>query len=368
MMFKILHFADLHLDAAFSGLLPDDAGRRRRRALRETLTNIAALAGQADVDAVFCAGDLFEQERVSPDTVAFLRETFTRLQPLPIYVAPGNHDWYGRGTVYAQTDWSANVTIFKNPRPEAVVLRDGLTLWGAAHCAPANTDNFFERFTADRSGVSIGLFHASECTWLHVQSQGKEPHAAFAPDDIRRAGLTYAFLGHFHTPRSAPTYSYPGNPCPLAFGETGDRGAIVATVEDDGSVAIERHRVAATNVLDLTVDVDGCASGDDVRRRVLDAVRGLSGSARINLTGALEREVELHPRDLVDAARNLDGVSFRLEGLSVAYDWDLLAGEQTVRGEFVREVRGAGLPAEEARRVLVMGLRALEGRTDLEVV
>lgn len=368
MTFKALHFADVHLDAPFSGLLPQDAGRRRRRALRETLTNIAALAERAKVDAVFCAGDLYEHERVSPDTASFLRDTFARLQPLPVYVAPGNHDWFSPGSAYAQTDWSANVRIFKTPQPEPVALRDGLTLWGAAHCAPANTDNFFGCFTASRGGVNIGLFHASERTWLHAQGEGKEPHAAFAPDDIRRAGLAYAFLGHFHTPRDAPTYSYPGNPCPLSFGEAGDRGAIIATVTGDGSVEIERHRLAATEVRDLTVDVDGCASADGVRQRVEDAVRGLSGSARISLTGALEREVALNPHDLVDAVREMDGVAFRFDGLSVAYDWGALEAEQTVRGEFVREVRAAGLPADETRRVLITGIRALEERTDLEVV
>ncbi len=59
----------------------------------------------------------------------------------------------------------------------------------------------------------------------------------------------------------------------------------------------------------------------------------------------------------------------RLGSLSVAYDFDQLETEPTVRGQFVRDVRQAEeLDDETKRRVLVTGLRALDGRAkELEV-
>ena len=74
---RILHFADLHLDAPFAWAGPETA-RLRRRNRRETLTRILQLADEERVDAVLCAGDLFEHERFTPDTVTFLRESFAR--------------------------------------------------------------------------------------------------------------------------------------------------------------------------------------------------------------------------------------------------------------------------------------------------
>jgi len=55
--------------------------------------------------------------------------------------------------------------------------------------------------------------------------------------------------------------------------------------------------------------------------------------------------------------------------ISVAYDFVMLAEERTVRGQFVRSVQVASeLDDDERRRVLITGLRALDGRTDeLEV-
>ena len=88
---KLLHFADLHLDAPFAWAPPETA-RLRRRNRRETLTRIVALAEAEAVDAILCAGDLFEQDRIGPDTVEFLRSTFERTDRR-VFLAPGNHDW-----------------------------------------------------------------------------------------------------------------------------------------------------------------------------------------------------------------------------------------------------------------------------------
>src|SRR6266545_6294611 len=113
-LLKLLLFSDLHLDAQFSWLgTSAQAARERRQALRQTLLNISTLARSVDAGALLCGGDLYEHERISPDTAAFLRTTFADLDPLPVYIAPGNHDWYGPTGAYAQVNWSPNVHVFK---------------------------------------------------------------------------------------------------------------------------------------------------------------------------------------------------------------------------------------------------------------
>ncbi|HZD14972.1 MAG TPA: hypothetical protein VE196_07560, partial [Pseudonocardiaceae bacterium] len=58
----------------------------------------------------------------------------------------------------------------------------------------------------------------------------------------------------------------------------------------------------------------------------------------------------------------------RLGAMTIAYDLVALAGEATARGQFVLHVqRSATLTDAQRRRILVTGLRALEGRDDLEV-
>lgn len=365
---RLLLFSDLHLDAPFCWAPPEGA-RDRRRKLRETLGRVADLASRLGVDALCCGGDLYEHERFSAETGGLLRTTFADLHPLAVIISPGNHDWYGPASLYRQVDWSPNVKVLSEERLVPLSLADGLTLWGAAHRAPATTRNFLEGFHPDRSGVHLALFHGSERGGLARQEQGKVSHAPFSAEEIPRSGLHHALLGHFHTPVDGKWHTYPGNPDPLDFGEQGDRGAVLVTVAADGSVTRERHRVSSSLVSDVTVNVDGAMYMDQVLDRVRDALVGSEGFVRVTLAGEMDPGVDLRAEDIRrdSVARHLDGVAVRLGDLRLAYDVDALREEGTVRGLFVRKVLAADLSDDQRRRVLLTGLRALEGREELAV-
>ncbi len=367
---KIVHLADLHLDSGFAWAgAGGAAARRRRQSLRDALESIATLARDVDAGALFCGGDLYEHERVTPDTGRFLQETFAKLAPRPVYLAPGNHDWYGPQSLYALADWSPNVHVFREPRLQPVRLGDGLTLWGAAHCAPAGTGNFFEGFTAQGPGAHVALCHAAERSWLAEQGGAKQPHAPFDADDIERAGLAHAFLGHYHRPRDAARHTYPGNPDPLAFGEDGERGAVVATIGAGGAVTRQRHVVTTTTAHDVRLDVSDCFSQQDVRSRLTRLAIGRQGVARLTVEGDLHPDVDIREEDLRQVLlESFDAVQVRFGALHAGYDIEEIGREQTVRGQFVRDVLEADLPEDETRRVLATGLRALAGRTDLEAL
>lgn len=364
---KLLLFADLHLDAPFTWAGVEGAARRRRDALRTVLTRIAELARTSAAEAVLCAGDLFEQERCTPDTVAFMAHTLESLHPIPVFLAPGNHDWFGPQSPYGRTRWSSNVHVFHEARLQPVELAPGLTLWGAAHIAPAGTANLLDGFSVDRGGVHLALFHGSERRAFTAEARGKSPHAPFDSADIPRAGLHHALVGHYHTPQDAPGFTYPGNPDPLSFGEAGPRGAVMVTVGADGSIQRQRFEVAVTRACDLVLDVTGCASRGEVRARLEAQADGLGGVARVTVTGEMAPEIDLSPADLRAAVPSLDSLMVRFTDLHPGYDFEAIGREPSVRGQFVRDVLEADLDAEERRRVLVTGLRALDGRDDLEV-
>jgi DNA repair protein SbcD/Mre11 len=374
---KLVLFSDLHLDTQFAWLGSRDAARRRREALRRALVRIVQLAVEEQADALLCGGDLYEHDRFTPDTAAFLRGAFESLHPTPVFVAPGNHDWYGPQSLYRRVAWTDNVHVFAAARLEPVTLADGLTLWGAAHCAPAGTGGFLNDFHVDRAGIHLALFHGSESGGLPDQGEDKLPHAPFDASDLTRSGLHHALLGHYHVPRDASHHTYPGNPEPLAFGETGVRGAVLVTVQTDGSVERARRVVASTAPHDLEVAVDGCRSRGDIAARVAASLQHDGGIVRVTLTGEIEPEVDLVAGDLTEIARQMESdptIGSRLEAVMVrfgdlrpAYDFDAIRGEATVRGQFVRDVLESELDPPLRQRVLITGLRALDGRDDLEV-
>ena len=361
---KLLLFSDLHLDTSFRWAGPD-AARKRRRNLRTTLTKIAQLAGELQVDALCCGGDLYEHERFAPDTGEFLRATFEVLDPLPVFIAPGNHDWYGPTSLYHQVEWSPNVHVFVENHFSPVDLADGLSLWGAAHRAPAHTPDLLQGFNVNRSGVNLALFHGSESGGFVRQEEGKLPHAPFRAEEIAQAGFAHALLGHFHQPTDGPTHTYPGNPDPLEFGEQGERGAVLISVGADGKVERDCLRVATSVVEDVTVDLTGVTHTDQAREKVRSELTAHQGFVRLTLVGEVAPEVDVDPAEFtVDSvAPQLDAMTTRLNNLQVSYDLGALAAESTIRGQFVRDVQQAdGLDEDKRRKIIITGLRALSGR------
>lgn len=363
---RLLLIADVHLDTPFTWAGPEVA-RHRRRAIRSALERAVAVAAERDADAFLVAGDLYEQELFAPDTSAFLRNLFGSTD-MRIFIAPGNHDWYGPQSIYQQEAWTPNVHVFSEDRLAPVELADGLTLWGAAHRAPANTDGFLDGFVVDRDGIHLALFHGSEQGAFTWQESGKVAHAPFHAEQIPAAGLHHALVGHFHAPQLADWHTYPGNPDPLAFGETGFRGAVLVEVMADGSVQRESIPVASSTVHDLTVDLTGTTNANEAIQRVSAEIAGLSGCVRATLTGEISPEVDIQVSDFRPLGAHLDAFVPRVGRLTVSYDFDALMVEATVRGQFTRDVLASDLDEETQRRVLITGLRALDGRAnDLEV-
>ena len=356
--FKIVHCADVHLGAGFAWAgAHSDAARRRRQGLRETLRRVVRLAKEVEADAIFCGGDLYEHERATPDTAAFLKRAFADSAPVRVFVAPGNHDCYKPDSVYALNDWSANVHLFRQDRLQPVELVPGLTLWGGAHLAPTGTANFLANFRTVGGGLHLALFHGSENAWFSRQEEGKAQHAPFDAAEIPRAGLRHAFLGHYHRPHDAEHHTYPGNPDPLAFGEQGERGVVIATIRCDGNIDRQRRTVASTTVHDLQLDVTGCHTQQAIRDRLKGSIDGLRGIARLTVGGDLQPDVDLCADDLQDELANrFEAAQVRYRDLRAGYDFNVISQEGTVRGQFVRDVLGSDLSASERRRVLTAGL------------
>lgn len=370
---RIVHFADLHLDAPFARL-PPAASRVRRQALRQTLEAILELAVTERADLITCAGDLFEADRLAPDTLAFLHDRLGAAGR-PVYIAPGNHDWVGPRTAWGTHTFADNVHVFTEPRLSPVELAPGLLLWGAGHDRPRGTPNLLRPLLAspvDATSTNLALFHGSERESFPFQGHDKEAHAPFEAAEVERAGFLHALVGHFHLPTDAPWHTYPGNPDPLQFGEVGKRAAVVIDVTPQG---IKRRRVvvARSEVHDVTVDLDGIGHRGEALDAIIGATTGLCGAVRLMLVGevahALDLDVhaDLDP-DLLGLVPSPDRAVVVESRLIWAIDRARLESEPSVRGEYYRRLKAAPMNEEERERVLHIGLRALAGREDLEVL
>jgi DNA repair protein SbcD/Mre11 len=349
----------VHLDATFRGLGPAPA-QRRRAALRLTFSNVVKLAAELKVDALTIGGDLYEDLRAREDVANFLAEQLGQL-PFPVLIAPGNHDYWHPGSLYATHSWPENVHIFSRAEFSAVEVGD-VRIFGIAHDKPKGTGNLLEGFHAPEGGQAIALFHGSERGQLPMQEEGKEDYAPFSESEITKAGFRYGLLGHFHTPRATELLLYPGNPEPLTFGELGARGAVEVDFSPT-TPSVKIHQVNTFTLSDVEVDVTGCQHSEALLQRVQEALpEGADTETRVRLIGELALGVQLGPSELVKRLREGDRCVDVVYSTRPALDLEVLSRAPDIRGQFVRGLmKRQDFNSELVQSALRAGVEALRG-------
>lgn len=376
MAYKILHLADLHLDIQFRdiGRAPHVANQRRE-GLRQALKRAFDLARQEQVNAVTLGGDLFEAERVSMDTMQFIRQQCVQLAPTLVFVAPGNHDPYTHKSPYAHVDWPANVYIFRDARLTPVTLSADLRLWGAGHDSPACYQPLLQGFHLPDTCPSVLLLHGTD----RSLSLGQDKHAfcPFSAEEARGAGFQLALLGHIHhqrfSPAADPILCYPGSPEPLGFDEENGHSIVIA--EWNGKDwRVENIDVSQWGCRTRAVDITGLHSREDVVERIRSLwpdERSKRLLACVTLKGQPAPTLDL---DTNAIAAGLDNAftDLRLENETMApFDLTALQADQTTTGAFVRRMQseidkskraGDQMLQDKLTRALTYGLLALDGR------
>ena len=203
-MIRLLHLADAHLDTAFEGRT-DRLRQRLREALRTAFRRAVDEAITAPVDVVLIAGDLFDDDRLSFATEAFLVEQCERLHEasIPVVYTTGNHDPGGQSFRAASIDWPGTFRYIDTPEPQTIDLTDAdgtlaARVVTAGHATAREERNLAATFPArtDARVPHIGMLHA------HVTRASQvERHDRYAPcsvDDLRAADYDYWALGHIH--------------------------------------------------------------------------------------------------------------------------------------------------------------------------
>lgn len=305
-MLKIIHGADFHLDSPFAGLIPERAAQRRREQ-RELLDRLAGLAREKRADLVLLAGDLLDSQRVYPETTRALRAALAAV-PCPVYIAPGNHDFYNSRSVWAALDWSENVHIFTDSGLEQIDL-PGCTLWGRAFPDP-------HQDTCPLEGLEVPNDGKLHIACLHGCVGTGNDYGPIALSDIASSGLDYLALGHVHQnsglQKEGNTFwAYPGCPEGRGFDEPGEKGVLYVEAEP-GRVNAQFIPMARRRYEILSVDITGAV---DPVAAVRTAAPGNASDliCRVILTGerlspdlaALDRALspEFYGLTLIDRTR-----------------------------------------------------------------
>ncbi|HEY6347543.1 MAG TPA: metallophosphoesterase [Bryobacteraceae bacterium] len=238
---KILHTADWHLGQSFPGFEAEDQPKLTQARI-EAVDKLLGLAESHAVDAVLCAGDLFDEPAPQEQWWRELLKLFGRRKwtQRPVFLLPGNHDPLRPNSVWAadhpfRRSLPAWVHVVDRDDFEFAISQDAV-LYAVPCRSRAGADDPTSRIpqrTPGDSRIRIGLAHGTT-----FDAKGHQMNFPVARNAAEQRGLDYLALGDTHgfreyPPKIAPTV-YPGTPEPTTFDEM-----------DAGSAAIiffPRHR------------------------------------------------------------------------------------------------------------------------------
>ena len=361
-MLKFIHAADFHLDSPFSALTAQQAAARRRES-RELAFRLANYVNQQGIDLVLLAGDLFDSNSAFRETGEQLAQAFGQMRAR-VFVAPGNHDWYGPGSPWLTVNWPENVTIFRENLLTAVDIPEwNLTIHGAAFTGDQQTAGFLAGFAAPEDGrTHIGLLHGEV-------DPAEDRYGPIRREEIAGSGLTYLALGHIHK-RTEPfrcggtLCAWPGCPEGRGFDELGEKGFYQGTLEN-GAVSLRFVPFARRRYEILEVDVTGkdpraaleaALPPDTAQHLYRILLTGETGEGGANAPALREALADrFYALDIRDHTRMAEDVWKREH-------------EDSLRGLFLRELRAKWKAAatEEERETVTraarFGLAALDHR------
>ena len=352
-MIKVLHSADWHMDAPLRQFTSE-----QRKFLRQKML---ALPGQiADVceregcGLVLLSGDIFDGE-YTPESVEAVSRALARME-VPVFIAPGNHDYFGEKSPWFREEWPDNVYIFQKQELSSYRLPSmDARFYGAAFTG-MDCPALLPGFRADcEERYALMVLHGDPAS-------ADSPYNPVTAAQVRDSGLDYLALGHIHAPgrfgAGAGMCAWPGCPMGHGYDETGVKGVLVVEIEQEAVIRFVPLNVPRFYDLSVEVGADP-ASG-------LGSVLPGGGSEdffRVRLTGeskgldleALYRRFAAYPN-----LKLLD------ETTRAADLWEA-AGEDSLEGTYFRilQTRMAGADARtrsELELTAKLSRQILQGR------
>jgi DNA repair exonuclease SbcCD nuclease subunit len=248
---KILHTADWHLGRRFPSLSEQDEVKLTRARI-EAVDRLLGLAESFSVNAVLCAGDLFDEPTPAETWWRGLLRLFERRNwtDRPVFLLPGNHDPLEPNSV-----WDASHPFRRALPPWVHVvdsdnyqfpLSDEAVVYGAPCRSQAGADDLalrLPRREPSEQRIRIGLVHGQT-----FDIAGHQTNFPIASDAAQQQGLSYLAIGDTHAfrelpPKTNPTV-YPSAPEATSFGER-DTGfvAVVFFPRHGRPPIIQKHAV-----------------------------------------------------------------------------------------------------------------------------
>lgn len=263
---RFLHTSDWQLGMT-RHFLKGEAQSRYTGARLDVIREIGRVARERRCDFVVVAGDVFDSNLMSAQTVRRALDALSAVD-VPVYLLPGNHDACNAATIYRQPLFVDEVPAHVHVLDTAgcVPIAGGVELVAAPLTSNAPLD--------DPTAAVLGTLTTDgprRVLVAHGQVDAIAPapeRSAIRLDNLEAAladgRIHYVALGDRHSRLDLGTTGrvhYSGSPEVTAFRDKAAGDVLVVELDGDGAVSVEPVQVGRWRFLDIAHEI-GCA--DDI--------------------------------------------------------------------------------------------------------
>ena len=363
---RILHCADIHLDSQMNTNLDRTKAKERKLEILDTFIRMIDYAADNKVDAVIIAGDLFDTNAFSLETLNSVLDAITSHPAINFYYIKGNH---GGGDRFIESikERPENLHLFEEiwktyrlfERSGARITISGIEL------SVNNISTVYSSLLLDSRDFNIVTMHGQISAYPDKNSSD-----TISLTDIQNKNIDYLALGHFHEyqeggMRPRGIYCYCGCLEGRGFDECGRHGFVLLDInEDDFSYKTEFVDFAKRHLHEIPVDISDSKTNIDIKRKIDEAVRNQNCEKtdliKIVLVGDVEVDCEKNTEYL--AKQLMEDFYFAkvTDKTKIAVNYDDYEKDVSLKGEFVRLVKSDNsLSDEEKAEIIRCGIRAL---------
>ncbi len=350
---KIIHCADIHLDAKMESSLPQQKAQERHYELLLQFERMIDYAKANEVRVVMIAGDLFDSTRLQSGTVRRVLDAIAAAREIDFLYLQGNHD-EGRRLLEDFT-LPDNLKLFQETWTSFTY--DNVRITGAV-LGRENCLDIYDSLQTDPDKINLVV--------LHGQTAAQAGEDRICLPRLKNRNIRYLALGHLHSYRQAPldeegVYCYAGCLEGRGFDECGEKGFVLLETDEKGLTS-QFMPFAKRKLHDIGVDISGLDRMHGIADRMKEAAAQISSEDLVQFTlqGEVSPEADIDPAFLQKAMESFfyfvrikDESCLHIDG---AYRYD-----RSLKGTFIRMVLDSDKSDKEKEQMILCGLAALKG-------
>ena len=350
-MIKIVHCADIHIGASF-GRLPSALSSMREKEQREAFRDMIDFCKEKNIDALLICGDLFDRPKPLKKDLDFVRNFLSDISPIPVYIIAGNHDYITNDSPYSQSDcFTDNVHIFPTFDYSFEICEKNTVIYGKSYSRPV-TEATFDNILPDKNKINI--------ICVHGDVNSSSDYNPVRRETLSSLPLNYAAFGHIHNREffkiGNTDCAYCGILDGTGFDDDGDTGIVYGEITPE-KTTLYPISFSKRKYHNISFDV----SSEDTEKIIQEISKNICKEDLYRITLYGETTDGINTEVIKEEIGKLCFYAEIIDKTILSYDFDSIENEDSLRGEFLREVRKLTSSEEEFIHCGKTGLDALMG-------